>query len=176
MCGSVEREVCQESIADENLVGKSDRGWPPALGGPLDSPRNTPTGVVVRRPGAGTPRLSRSVKPKSSPARTPGRRVKKISELFGGARHTKVRTPNSNIKTCTRSRADKCLLHKCMYVEIDRTERRLEKTADGKIGMVDKSCKVWVCNTQIGAGTRGQNSVSGAKKKGERLSEGVSME
>ena len=78
--------------------------------------------------------------------------------MFGGAVKTKqVRTSSTPNKKCVRSKMNRCLVHRCQFLEEERMKKILSKKEDGNIVQKTVVEKVWRC----GADSRDVGSVSG---------------
>ena len=78
--------------------------------------------------------------------------------MFGGAVKTKqVRTSSTPNKKCVRSKMNRCLVHRCQFLEEERTKRILCKGEDGKVTQKTVVERVWKC----GAVSKDEGSVSG---------------
>ena len=76
--------------------------------------------------------------------------VKRAQNMFGGAVAIKqVRKSNTPTKKCVRSKLNRCLVHRCQFVEEERTKRILKKDEQGKVGFSMVTEKVWRCPSMI---------------------------
>ena len=74
--------------------------------------------------------------------------VRRAQSMFGGAVATKkVRQSNTPNKKCVRSKLNRCLVHRCPFVEEERSKRVLKKDENGKVGFCVVSETVWRCSS-----------------------------
>ena len=89
--------------------------------------------------------------------------VHKLQNLFGGAvsRSKQVRNNSTPNKKCVRSRMNRCLVHRCEFVEVERERRTLGRGEDGKICYKTSRERIWKCGTQLERGDLKPASDSG---------------
>ena len=80
--------------------------------------------------------------------------VHKLQNLFGGAvsRSKQVRNNITPNKKCVRSRLNRCLVHRCQFVEVEQEKRILGRGEDGKICYKTSKERIWKCGTQLERG------------------------
>ena len=83
----------------------------------------------------------------------------RVQEMFGGAvmKKKQVRSNNTPNKKCVRSKMNRCLVHRCPFLEEEKSRRVLSRGEDGRIEFKMIVETVWRCSTQ----QKEEGSVSG---------------
>ena len=76
--------------------------------------------------------------------------VRQAQNMFGGAVSLKqVRKFNSPIKKCVRSKLNRCVVHRCQFLEEEKTKRILKRDEQGKVGFSMVTEKIWRCASVV---------------------------
>ena len=86
--------------------------------------------------------------PSTSESRDTGTVSRALSMFGGGTLKKQVRKQSTPNKKCVRSKLNRCLVHRCQFVEEERSRRVLGRDEGGKVAFKMIKEKVWRCQSQ----------------------------